>query len=167
MNIEKLKENMENSNIRLTQLKNKDQEDYFNLISDKDIVDYYIGLYVDNEKDYQELLLDPNSKIYGVYGKKFNDELIGVISLQNCFYENMCELSFFVGKKFRSKGIGNEVAELLIKDLKECDINRVILATPESNIPATKIINNKMNVSEKHKYEDDYEEEEIIYVVEL
>lgn len=73
----------------------------------------YYSLFSDNNKDY---ICNNGGLIYSAY---FNNEIVGVIYINDNFYID----SLFVKEKYRKKGIGKKLIKILLHEFRDKEIS--------------------------------------------
>lgn len=155
--------------LKLTPLTKDDSKSYIEIVSEiyepgSDMRKYVPGFAVKTEEEYLEYL--DSAKGFGntLLGIRILDnELIGVIALENVFVPDKREVAFFIAKQFRKRGYALKALTILIQKLKESNIKTLVFSVSKNNKVSLDIINLKLGAKYDYDYEDDME----IHFVEL
>lgn len=146
--------------VNIRKLKEEDVKDYLNLVHDgenfdKSIQEYTPGLCVNNEEEYQELLDDNTKRMWAVINEL--EQMVGVILLNNLFLGDTFEVGFFIGKEHRGNSYAAQSLALLIENLRNTKIKKLVFFVDKSNEYSMNIVDSKLGAKYDHDYEDNKE----------
>jgi len=145
-----MKKEIRGKNIILRRLKLRDFYDLYLLLNDSSISKYYTSLnypfnllsaikYVLKRKILTMLNYKTNLRF--AIQLKGQNKLVGEIGLYNNFKDKNCEISYWIGKEYRGKGICSESISLILNfAFNELKMNKIIARTIEYNIISKKLL---------------------------
>jgi [ribosomal protein S5]-alanine N-acetyltransferase len=133
-------------NVTLQKFDSTDFYNYFLLVSNEQVMsmitEHSIGLEEAQEKFKKIIKRNKKYEIFGSY-KVYNDanDFIGLGSLiLNEEKKEEAELGYMLLPKYWGKGLGSEIAEVLINKAKNTNVNRLTAIIDPKNIPSRKIL---------------------------